>query len=630
MLGGISPGAGSGISCLVIGPASNKRTLTTPATPEFEFLSLTAADFPKRWIDYTCLDVVALSHAEIMRMSQVNPRALQAMRRWVQTGGRLWITDLGSEFEKLDEVSKLLDLDSSLIDPNDDDNAQTDDAQDEAFVDVGWSPVRFQRGDGGGQVITFLNLKTGRSRKESDPAEIDRFRSNPNYVITAQEFQPIEEQRERRLPSNSARWFVEQRCGLGAVRAFRDKKDSIFANPLNATALAAAGAMTDAFGADAEMINSMMGTANGQQDGNRVTTTLAAALGSTPRWEARHGLTPDDANLDFAKLLVPGVGLAPVSEFQVLITLFVLLIGPANFWLLKRSRRLHLLVLTVPLAAIITTAALFAYAVVSDGFGTIVRSHSFTTLDQRTGERASWARLSYYSGFAPGEGLTMPSDVVMYPVIPGWNESGVDTSVGIARELVWEPNEAKLTRGWLRSRTPTQYLAIRSGQSSSKLDLLPAAGKLRATNQLGADIEFVLTVGSEGKLFVGENLVAGARANLEPIARNDAIRRLRDLVMKNAPEAPDALHTGDSDFAVMQRRQQRREFRRFGLQYSTERLGTNLAHGALSELAGLEGAPALQLPPRSYVAVTKTGADIPLGTTGVSELASFHVIVGNW
>ena len=35
-------------------------------------------------------------------------------------------------------------------------------------------------------------------------------------------------------------------------------------------------------------------------------------------------MTPDDANLDFAKLLVPGVGLAPVTEFRVLITLFVL------------------------------------------------------------------------------------------------------------------------------------------------------------------------------------------------------------------------------------------------------------------------------------------------------------------
>jgi hypothetical protein len=371
--------------------------------------------------------------------------------------------------------------------------------------------------------------------------------------------------------------------------------------------------------------------ANGQDDGTREPTPLSLALRSTPRWEQRHGMTPDEANLDFAKLLVPGVGLAPVREFQVLITLFVLVIGPANFWLLKRFGRLHLLVLTVPLAAIITTAGLFAYAVLSDGFGTKVRAHSFTTLDQRSGDAASWTRLSYYSGFAPGDGLKVPSDVAMYPVVPGWSESGVDTSIGVSRELLWEPNDAKLTRGWLRSRTPTQYLAIRSGKSQRKLELLTAGERIRASNRLGADLEFVLAIGDDGKLFVGENVAAGARANLQPIARNDAIRRLRDLVVANAPQAPDALAAADSDFADLQRARRRRQgYGRYASGYGSERLGDNLAQEALAELAGLEAAPALQLPPRSYVAVTKTGADIPLGTTDVTELASFHVIVGRW
>ena len=86
----------------------------------------------------------------------------------------------------------------------------------------------------------------------------------------------------------------------------------------------------------------------------------------------------------------------------MLITLFVLLIGPLNYWWLKRAKRLHLMVLTVPLAAIVTTAGLAAYAVLADGFDTKVRLYSYTTLDQRTGDAACWARLSYYSGLAPG------------------------------------------------------------------------------------------------------------------------------------------------------------------------------------------------------------------------------------
>ena len=124
--------------------------------------------------------------------------------------------------------------------------------------------------------------------------------------------------------------------------------------------------------------------------------SLSYGLRRVQRWDSRHGLTPDSANVEFAKLLVPGVGLAPVTEFRVLITLFVLLIGPINYWLLKRAKRLHLMVLTVPAAALVTTLALFGYAILADGFDTRVRAQSFTTLDQRTGEAACWARLSYY------------------------------------------------------------------------------------------------------------------------------------------------------------------------------------------------------------------------------------------
>jgi hypothetical protein len=367
-----------------------------------------------------------------------------------------------------------------------------------------------------------------------------------------------------------------------------------------------------------------------QVDDNREPTALSLALRSTSRWDERHGMTPEESNVDFAKLLVPGVGLAPVTEFQVLITLFVLVIGPANFWLLKRFRRLHLLVLTVPIAAIVTTVGLFAYAVLSDGFGTKVRAHSFTKLDQRSGDVASWSRLSYYSGFAPGDGLNVPSDMAMYPVVPGWNESGIDTSIGASRELLWEPNEAKLTRGWLRSRTPTQYLAIRSGKSPRKLELLAARDMMRATNRLGADIEFVLAIGDDEELFVGENISSGVRTNLKPIARNVAVRRLRELVVKHTPQAPDALADADSEFAEMQRRQWRRNYGSYNSSYGSERLGNNLAHDALARLAGQDGAIALQLPPRSYVAVTKTGMDVAFGVPDVTELASFHVIVGKW
>ena len=277
------------------------------------------------------------------------------------------------------------------------------------------------------------------------------------------------------------------------------------------------------------------------------------------------------------------------------------------------------------------TAALFAYATISDGFGTTVRVHSFTTLDQRTGEAACWARLSYYSGLAPGRGLTMPADVVLYPIHPAWNATRIDANLGGQREIEWDGGAAKLTRGWLRSRTPMQYLTIRSRQTPHRLALAAGGGKLRATNGLEAAIELVFVADREGELWVGEKLAAGAVAFLNRIERPDAIRRFRELVLENEPEPPAALSGDDSHFAVMQQRQWRQTYGgRFGFQSGEARLATSLMNEAVAELAGLAGRPALALPPRSYVAVTATGPEVELGMRGAEEEASFHVIVGQW
>jgi hypothetical protein len=59
-------------------------------------------------------------------------------------------------------------------------------------------------------------------------------------------------------------------------------------------------------------------------------------------------------------------------------------------------------------------------------------------------------------------------------------------------------------------------------------------------------------------------------------------------------------------------------------------LNENLANRALSDLAGMNGRPALELPARSYVAVTTTGPEVETGIPYASEEASFHVIVGRW
>lgn len=142
-------------------------------------------------------------------------------------------------------------------------------------------------------------------------------------------------------------------------------------------------------------------------------------------WYRRHGFSNYRENEDFWALMVPGVGGAPVNSFLVLISLFVIGIGPINYVFLRRKRQLHLLLLVVPAAAALVTAALFLYALLDDGLGVRGRARTLTTLDQHNRRVVSWARHAYYAGLAPSVGLTYSNDAVVHTMdyLPGDNSS---------------------------------------------------------------------------------------------------------------------------------------------------------------------------------------------------------------
>jgi hypothetical protein len=398
--------------------------------------------------------------------------------------------------------------------------------------------------------------------------------------------------------------------GLGIVRAFRETNDvSLFQQARPA-------------------VNANV--AANQDTTGELPPSLSMALESVGRWSSRHGTAPDDANFSFSDLLVPGMGLAPVTEFQILITLFVIGIGPVNYFLLKRWRRLHLMVLTVPLAAAMVTLSLFAYAIITDGFGTTVRANTYTTIDQRTGEAACWSRLSYYSGLAPRGGLRMPDDVAVYPIVPDWNASSIESVVNSKRDLRWEPSEAEMTRGWLRSRTPTQYLTVRARKTPIRLELTPVRDRLRAKNSLNTSIEYMVVADETGKFWSHENLAVGKVEFLKPVERFDAVERFRRIVTERSPQTPDALLGADSRSSSFQRRQWMAMRGRYSGYSGNESLEANLANASIASLAGVDGREGLQLSPRSYVVVTETGPEVEFGMDGVEEEASFHVIVGQW
>ncbi len=351
---------------------------------------------------------------------------------------------------------------------------------------------------------------------------------------------------------------------------------------------------------------------------------LFESLGTTSsRWTTRNGTVPDGENPHFNDFLISDVGLPPIRTYRVLITLFVVVIGPLNYWFLRRSGRLHLFLFSVPLAALITSGGLLSYALMSDGLVSRIRARSLTHLDQRSGESASIARLSYYVGLAPSSGLTFPLGTLVTPL-----ELAPSSTRERGRMMLWGRQEY-LTRGWLGSRNPTQYVTARAHTSKRGLDInSPGGGKRHSVkNRLGARIRDLLVVDDAGLWHRASNIDRDGQAKLVPLesgAEAESVRRqFSQAVGVNEPAFPDAMNAYGA----------RENWLSFGprnyfygnisiitsesaLEVGLVRLKTDIGSGSLA--------------PRSYVAIVDRPEEIATGMDGLTETQSLHVIHGTW
>src|SRR5690606_33944453 len=110
--------------------------------------------------------------------------------------------------------------------------------------------------------------------------------------------------------------------------------------------------------------------------------------------------------------------------------------------------------------AALVTATLLAYGVLADGWAERVRALSYTYVDSQNNRASSWSRLSYYAAFAPSDGLTFPRESQVYPIEPGADDGYADPVSMRSLSLEWTKDTQHLSRGWLNSRTPTQYLVL--------------------------------------------------------------------------------------------------------------------------------------------------------------------------
>ena len=522
------------------------------------------SELPKRWIDYTALNMVFLSADQLNGLKTRNPMALAAILEWTAGGGNLCVWGVDPSWQRLEELDSLLGL------PPDDD-------REDDVLPRGWKrPDR------------SLFRKPIRNMGLNEDNNYGQYDEYP--IVEDEPEQPKPKGPAPKPPKQDP--FVFRELGTGMLVAM--STDTPFPGK------------TDHW---EWLFNSL--------DSRRLL------------WCERHGVSAARENIDFWNFLIPGVGLAPVNAFRILITLFVVAIGPLNYLVLKRWKQLHLLVVTTPVSALAVTLLLFGYALFSDGLGTRVRVRSATVLDQRTGQAVCWSRLSYYAGLAPSDGLTFPADVEVVPF-----EFSPIGSESRGRDLIWVGDQ-HLVSGWIASRTPTQFITVRSRPSDLGLLIEAAAGAtagLPVTNRLRTPISQLLIRSRDGGYYWAADVGEDDRVEALPIDPAEAFSRLQKTHQQTAPEFPPAIGQLGSGSYFAGSSYGRRYGRGYGSagQMSPPTQATGRLENAMAVLYPQLGGQAASLEPGSYVAVVERSPEVVLGTASAVEESSIHIIRGTW
>jgi hypothetical protein len=182
------------------------------------------------------------------------------------------------------------------------------------------------------------------------------------------------------------------------------------------------------------------------------------------------------------RLPIPGIGGVPARAYVSILVLFSIIIGPVNYWFLKRRRQQVLLVLTAPLISAMFIMLLGGYVLAGEGFGVRGRAVTFTMLDQVTNQASTRTSASLYAaGMAPSGGLRFPRDAAVFLVGPeGTGSRG--------RQELDLTDGQHYSTGVMQARSPTNIDQVAFRTARERLSFSPEAGKMTVVNGLGATV----------------------------------------------------------------------------------------------------------------------------------------------
>lgn len=238
----------------------------------------------------------------------------------------------------------------------------------------------------------------------------------------------------------------------------------------------------------------------------------------------------DHNNIYDRKLLrdfqIPTVGDPPVVAFQLLLTLFIILVGPVFFLVFRRIKKMHLLLFATPLLSLIACLGMFLFAILNDGFSRQGRVQSVTFLDQATGDAVTFARHALYAGTQPSGYLFNNNTLVM--------DSRRNNSP--ASRFRYRNDQLILTGGEIKPRTKHQVVTHEPFETERRLNFV-VDGQQVATVQNRMDTEIVLFCAPTDLGWqVAHDVAAGQSARCETIDFSQVQREIGSILDQQSTE----------------------------------------------------------------------------------------------
>jgi hypothetical protein len=218
---------------------------------------------------------------------------------------------------------------------------------------------------------------------------------------------------------------------------------------------------------------------------------------------------------------IPGVGILPYRAFVALMVIFAFLVGPINFWYMRKKGTPIKLVLSIPLLAAASSVAILLYGFFWQGVSIRTDSKTVSLLDQRTGLVSTANTRALFAGLAPGRGLVPGQGTGVFPLGEDLvNRSGAIFSI--------EHGEGtSFGAGYLPSRVQVHQAILSARTSHLRLDFDASGGGLIVRNALDVGVRGLLVHTEDGDWYSLDHseIEVGGEARLTALASAPAKTR---------------------------------------------------------------------------------------------------------